>query len=315
MDLSTASLTIANKDSGYRHSRYAKSLAEFGVPRALPHSKGWILERAIQGFPHHDGMGCYPLFACQDWSQLDADMIEIGGDLVSLALVTDPFGDYDIMQLKQCFKDMVIPFKKHFCVDLSCPMERFVCRHHQRYARKALEHLHVERCRDSSRCVDDWTELYQCLVHRHGIKGIAAFSRIAFAEQFKVPGLVAFRALHHSITIGMLLWYVQNDVAYYHLGAYRPLGYDLRASFALFWHAIEYFRTSGLKWLGLGAGAGIEASAMDGLSRFKHGWSTGTRTAYFCGRIFNRRRYSELVEAKGTAGTNYFPAYRKGEFD
>jgi hypothetical protein len=82
--------------TGYLHPGYAASLAEFGTPRLLPRSEGWILERQIPGSPYSDGMGCYPLFACQDWSQLHADLESIGSELVSLALVTDPFGKYDV---------------------------------------------------------------------------------------------------------------------------------------------------------------------------------------------------------------------------
>jgi hypothetical protein len=53
----------------------------------------------------------------------------------------------------------------------------------------------------------------------------------------------------------------------------------------------------------------------DGLSEFKMAFSTETRTTYFCGRIFNHQRYSEIVKAKGIPKTDYFPAYRKGEFE
>lgn len=64
----------------------------------------------------------------------------------------------------------------------------------------------------------------------------------------------------------------------------------------------------------LGAGAGIDDKGTDGLTRFKRGWSTGTRTAYFCGRVFDHAKYSELVRATSASATNYFPAYRAGEF-
>ena len=58
--------------SGYMHLGYAESLVEFGTPRELPRSGGWVLERQIPGFSYRDAMGCYPLFACQDWSQCAA---------------------------------------------------------------------------------------------------------------------------------------------------------------------------------------------------------------------------------------------------
>jgi hypothetical protein len=112
----------------------------------------------------------------------------------------------------------------------------------------------------------------------------------------------------------MTWWFVSDGVGYYHLGAYSDAGYELRASFGLFARAIELFRADGLRWLDLGAGAGLPNGSQDGLSRFKRGWSTGTRTAYLCGRILDERRYSDIVEAKGVAATKYFPAYRAGEF-
>jgi len=296
------------------HSCYAESLAEFGMPRELPRCKGWILVRQIDGFPYYDALGCYPLFVCQDWSQLHADLEELVGDeVVSLSLVTDPFGKYDPTYLRQCFKDVVIPFKDHFIVDLSCSRETFVSNHHRRYVRKALRDVHVERCQDPMQFNDEWVKLYGALIEKHNIKGISAFSRLAFAKQLKIAGLVMFRAVYKETTVGMTLWYIQGDVGYYHLGASNDIGYKLRASFALFWCAIEYFAGQGLRYLNLGAEAGIRSNDTDGLSKFKKGWSTGTRTAYFCGRILSPKRYAEIVKAKGITGTDYFTSYRKGE--
>ena len=80
--------------SGYGHPSYAASFAEFGTPRRLTRSGGWLLERSIPHAEARDAMGCYPLFVCQDWRGLEADLDEID-DLVSVSLVTDPFGDHD----------------------------------------------------------------------------------------------------------------------------------------------------------------------------------------------------------------------------
>jgi hypothetical protein len=300
--------------TGYLHPRYAQSLAEFGIPLELPRCGGWILQRRIPGFPYYDAMGCYPLFACREWSQLFADLEEIGGELVSLSVVTDPFGEYSAAYLRRCFRDAVKPFKKHYTVDLRCSMSSYVSRHHRRYARKALRHVHVERCQDPMQFVEEWANLYAALIKRHDIQGIPAFSQASLAKQLTVPGIVVFRVVHRDTTVGMALWYAQGEVGYYHLGAYNEAGYELRASFALFWCAIEYFATEGLRWLNLGAGAGVEATYTDGLTRFKRGWSTGTRTAYLCGRIFDRTRYSGISNTRNVSVTRYFPAYREGEF-
>jgi hypothetical protein len=302
--------------SGYLHPRYAVSLAEFGTPRVLPRSGGWILERSIPGTALRDAMGCYPLFVCRDWSQLGADLAEVADNLVCLWGVTDPFGDYDEAQLRECFRDKVVRFKEHYYIDLERPREDYVGRHHWRYAHKALAQLHVERYEyeNAPESLDNWMSLYEHLIQRHGITGIPAFSRTAFAHQFAVPGFVAFRALHQGTVVGMSLSYIQGNVAYGHLIACNALGYELDSSYALYWREIEYFRGCGLKWLNLGAGAGASSKGGDGLTWFKQGWATGTRTAYFCGRIFDHQAYDQIVKAKGLADTEYFPAYRAGEF-
>jgi lipid II:glycine glycyltransferase (peptidoglycan interpeptide bridge formation enzyme) len=124
---------------------------------------------------------------------------------------------------------------------------------------------------------------------------------------------VAFKATCEGITVGMLLWYLQGRIAYYHLGAYSPRGYDLLASFALFSHAIEHFAKTDLQYLDLGGEAGTEDGANSGLSRFKKGWSTGSRMAYLCGRIFDRPTYAEILGSRPSPELNYFPAYRAGE--
>jgi hypothetical protein len=299
--------------TGYLHPAYAESLAEFGTPRLLPRSGGWLLERAVAGFPDRDAIGCYPLFACRDWTQLLPDFDETEG-LVSLTVVTDPFGRYTESDLRLCFRDLVVPFKEHFVVDLEYSADTFVQPHHRRNARKALRELQVDHYAQPVALLDDWVSLYATLVARHQITGIAAFSRESFAQQFAVPGLVAHRAEHKGETVGMLLWYVQGDVGYYHLGAYSLRGYDLRASFALFSYAIEDFGRRGLRWLNLGAAPRREANGASGLARFKEGWASGTRTAYLCGRVFDTHRYAEIARAKNVLPTSYFPAYRAGEF-
>jgi hypothetical protein len=306
--------TSQEQVTGYLHGLYGQSLSEFGKPRYLPESGGWILERSIPGSEARDAMGCYPLFACRHWSQLKVDLENIGDSLVCVSLVTDPFGEFAPADLKTCFPDVAIPFKEHFVVDLSRSLDTLVNSHHRRNARKALREMRVEECETPIDLLDDWTTLYGTLIDRHNITGMAAFSRESFATQLRVPGIVVFRAVHQDATVGMLLWYGQSNRAYYHLGAYNSRGYELGASFALFDYSIRYFAEHGFAWLNLGSGSGISTSAEQGLSRFKRGWSTGVRTVYFCGRILDRQRYQQILEMRRLPPTRYFPAYRAGEF-
>jgi len=309
------SMTPPTEIAGYASSMYAEALGEFGHPFPLLYSGGWLLKRNTPILSYKDAMWTYPLFCCQDWNQLHVDLDELKGSLVSVSVVTDPFGNYNKGLLENCFHDVVIPFKEHFVIDLKENPERYVEPHHRRNARKALQLLSVERCENAANCLDEWISLYDTLIDRHSIKGIVAFSRQSFAAQLNVPGIVVFRAVYDGKTIGMLLWYVQNEIAYYHLGAYSNVGYELRASFALFWTVIQYFSSNGIRWLSIGAGAGSSNEGeVDGLTRFKRGWSTGTRTAYFCGRILDRAKYQEVVAKKGVPPTKFFPAYRLGEF-
>jgi hypothetical protein len=297
--------------TGYLHPGYIRSLAEFGSPRILSRSGGQLLERAIPGSEHFDGLGSYPIFACADWTGLSVDFEELQHRLVAVWVVTDPFGEYTPCDLKRYFPDLVLPYKKHFVTDLSCSPTDFVCAHHQRNIRASLLRLKVEECTRSVSVLDAWCDLYHNLVRRHGIQGLQAFSRTSFDQQLRLPGLVVLRAQSRRQTVGMLLWYVHGNVAYYHLGAFSDEGYTLGASFALFWHAITYFAQRGFRWLSLGAGAGVHSQAADGLTRFKKGWSTGSRTVYLCGRIFNRALYHRLSEAvRPSARDRVFPAYR-----
>ncbi len=299
---------------GYLHPAYAAALSEFGSPRLLPRSGGWVLDRTIPSTPFRDAMGCYPLFCCDDWAALPGDLSTNEDEMVSLSLVADPFGQHSPEGLRQAFRDVVRPFKEHYVVDLESGAWRGVSKHHRFYARRALQAITVEICSEPGDRLEEWLVLYDELIDRHGLQGIKAFSRTSFTRQFEVPGLVMFRALQAGEPVGAHLWYLAGEVAYSHLQAVTPAGYRSMAAYALYATALEWF-TGRVRWLNLGAGAGATGGdASDGLSRFKRGWAAETRTAYFCGRIFNRRRYTELTQAADGPPDSHFPAYRTGEF-
>ena len=314
--LTLPSTEIERPATGYAHAQYARALSEFGFPLELSASQAWYLRRTIPASPYSDAMGCYPLFSCRDWRSLRSDLDSLGDDVVSFSVVADPFGDHDEAYLKECFRDLVVPFKSHFVSDLTLPREKFVSAHHRRNARQALGRMEVEVGERPEGYLSDWISLYARLIERHNLSGFHAFSRASFARQLETPGVVALRAIIDDEVVGMLLWFTQGDVAYYHLGAFSDKGYSTGASFALFWTALDYFRSAGCMWVNLGAGAGSGQSVggEDGLARFKRGWATGERTVYFCGRIYDPARYAELVEARGASDTGYFPRYRAGEF-
>lgn len=299
--------------TGYMHPLYAESLTEFGVPRALPRSGGWILERQIPGESSRDAMGCYPLLSCHDWSQLHIDLDEVGDELVSLSLVTDPFGEYDPEYLRRCFRDVVVPFKEHFVVDLQRPLNEIAGRRHRKNARRALRNIQIQAVEEPAKFLEEWLSLYSNLIEKHAISGMSAFSRVAFAKQLTLPGTVVLSATYEEVPVAAQIYFVQGDVVHCHLGAASQAGYDQGALHALDFFSIEYFADK-VSWLNLGGAAGINSGDNDGLGLYKRGWSTETRMAYFCGRIFNQELYGQIVKDSGITATDYFPAYRMGEF-
>jgi hypothetical protein len=297
--------------TGYLNPRYAQSLIEYGIPRELPRCGGWILERQIPGSPYRDAMGCYPLFMCQDWSQLAHDLQNLEDGLITLAMVADPFCTCDEPSLHRIF-DVVIAFKKHYVADLQRPIDEIVSRHHRRYARKALENVQVEICEEPIRYIDEWTALYASLSERHNVNGLRAFSRIAFLKQLSIPGLVMFRATYRGTAVGTAIVVIQQDVAYGHLIGFNEVGHELGVSYALYYSHFGYLFDK-VRWIDWGGTSGVQNNALDGLSQFKRGWSTDTRIAYFCGKVLDQARYAALVEEKTISETTYFPAYRSDE--
>ena len=146
---------------GYLHPMYAESFQDFGAPRELKHSGGWVLERTIRNADARDAMGLYPLFCCRDWTVLKRDLDDQGARWVCIALVTDPFGDYDRALLHTTF-DIVVPYKDHYVADTRVPLESFVSKSHRKNARRALNKVEVEVCPDPVSYVDDWIELLGC---------------------------------------------------------------------------------------------------------------------------------------------------------
>lgn len=299
--------------SGYRHPAYAAVFSEFGVPRELRNSGGNVLVRATPMFDMQDAMGCYPIFSCINWSGLHEDIRDLASDgVLCLSLVTDPFGKVTQQELSEMF-ERVIPFKLHFVADLSEPVERIVSGKRLRAAMKSLERLDVRVEKLTEKCVDDWLTLQHELAARHGMKGMKILSRSAVERLFAVPGVTIIQAAVDGETVGMHIELIQGDVVYGHLASYSARGRKIGAAGALHVWEIDHFR--GKKaWIDWGGASGTVPSVQDGLTDFKQGFSNATRQTYFCARVLHKQAYSALVKKIASRDTEYFPAYRAGEF-
>lgn len=305
----TSSQSIREALTGYLHPSYAGSLAEFGGPRELPRSGGWLLTRPIANSSYRDAMSCYPLLFCTNWEHLAADLDDVQ-DLISATVVTDPFAGTTPEQLKVAFPDLVRPFKEHFVIDLN---NQAPTSHHRRTARRALKYLTVEVAENPEDHLEEWQRIYANLCAKHGVTGLRAFSASAFRSQLNLPGCVLFCARMGTRIVAMNLWYVMGEIAYGHLLAADEDGYKRSAPYALIQTAMNTFSARRLRWMVLGGGPG-KNPANDGVVWFKKGWATGTRQTYLCGRIFLSAEYARLSHACQANGSGYFPAYRHGEF-
>lgn len=301
---------MASDETGYGHPAYALATADDAAVRRLERTGGSLIVRDIGRTGRRDATGPYPIFSCANWASLAEDLSGLADDLVAVGLVTDPFGAWTEDLLERCFPDVLLPFKEHFVVRLGADPLSHVRSHHGRNIVRGQRSVQVDVVDDLAGFANEWTGLYGHLVQRHHIRGPAAFSSRSLAAQLLVPGMVALRARHDQETVGACLWYEQGPTAYYHLAAYTPAGYEMRASYALFAVALERFAQRGLAWASLGAGAGASARSDDGLSRFKRGWSTETRTAWFGGRILQPDVYERLSRQPHES---WFPAYRAHE--
>jgi signal transduction histidine kinase len=302
----TISFPLTTNARGYSSSEYAYSLQEFGTPIFLPNSKGYLLKRPIPASFYEDCCAPYPLFKCQNWAGLKNDLEELNESVVSVVAVMDPLSEFQPTELG--FNIGVVPFKQHFIVDLQTPWEQALPPNHKRNAKKASQSLHIEKVAYSPTVLEEWIKLYEHLIERHQIMGIARFSRLAFEMQLQLPDIDIYQAKFGTEVVGMALFLNDEEQVYYHLAAYNETGYSKSAAFGIFWHAFKDYQKEA-RVVCLGAGAGVNEKE-DGLTRFKRGWSTGTRTAYLAKHIANPEVYEELTKQQKKQGRSYFPAYR-----
>jgi len=293
---------------GYAHPDFAEVYADIGEPVSLECSGGTLLRRQIPSTRQRDLTGCYPFFACADWSGLGDDLTTLGqNDDVSLVMVTDPFLEARTEWLEQIF-GFVRPFKTHYVADLSKPLESFVPSDRFREARNAARLLDVEVSPSPAAMVEDWISLWERSRHARQPSGENRLSREATGRLFRVPGVVVLRALHRGRTVGMHVELQQGDVVHGHFAIYDPEYYRLGVSTLLNIYEMEHF-TGRARFYNHGGVPGLR-DRQTGLSRFKQDFSNTTRTAFLCGSIFDQEAYQRLTAHKIDPEPAFFPAYR-----
>lgn len=292
--------------TGYLSEAYVRSLGHLGTARALPASGGWLLVVDVPGHAARDGRGPYPLFLCDRWDELAAELSSLDG-LVSVTVVVDPLAPLSPQALEDIF-DVVRPFKTHHVVDLTDGPPP-PSRHHRRKLRTVASDVRTEVLDDPLARADDWVRLYRNLVARRAVSGLADLPDPSLRAQLRVPGCTAVGAVRQGRCISMALWYRHGEAAHLHLAATDDEGYETGAAYAVMSASMDHL-ASQVQLVDLGGVAGDVDDPGHGLARFKKGWATGTATAHLCGSVLDEGVFERLTADRAATGTTYFPPYR-----
>lgn len=294
---------------GYGSNAYLASLGHIGTPLALPGSGGFLLRRGIPNTGSWDAAGPYPLLACTNWPALADDFAHLNEELVSVAAVIDPLAGTSREQLQSAFPDLLVPFKRHYVVDLTDDFVTTRSTHHRREVRRALKQVSVQRAENPADFEDEWCALYEGLIRGMGASGaLADFTPEGLVQQLSLAGMTYFRAMQGDKCVGACLFLRHGSRTHYHLSASNAEGRKVQATYALLDAAILHAAEIGCELACLGGAASLVDDEQDGLARFKKGWSTDSVVAHLGGRILDPERYRSLTGQRSE--TRFFPAYR-----
>jgi Acetyltransferase (GNAT) domain len=279
--------------------------AAFGCETlAVPEWGTPVLVRPIAGTSDFDACGCYPLAVLEARADIRGGLARLRrAGAVSVVLVPDPLHGPPEETLRHGLP-LYRPYKTHFLFDRSLPRRQFPLNHRKNIER-AWQSCEIVQISFAA-ILQDWIVLYRDVVRRQQIRGIANFSDGYFAALASLPQLTALVALRAGKLAAASVWMCSNRVAYYHLGASSPEGYEMRASFGLIAAAIDRFPKFELIHLGGSPGMGAD-DANEGLRRFKRGFANREVMAYLGGAVLDQVRYDRLA---AKIPTTFFPAYR-----
>jgi hypothetical protein len=286
----------------WRTREYAGAFGPPWEPLEVSAWGSFVLTRPIAGTSARDAIGCYPLAGFAPDADIGSGLRQLKDrGLVSIVIVPDPLSSPPLADLARNFS-ICRPYKVHYCIDRSRPY-RPSSPSHRSTLRKSIGSCQISVERLGVR-LDQWCALYDNLIIRRGISGVATFSPRFFEKIADHSAFTTFVAQRLGEVVSMAIWVRSANVAYYFLNVSSPLGYAVAAAYATMAAAIEHFKD--VQWLHLGGGAG--GTGRDGLSHFKKGFANTDLTALLCGSVLDARAYAEL--SSGIAPNAWFPAYR-----
>jgi hypothetical protein len=201
-------------------------------------------------------------------------------EITSVSLVTDPMWCPDVAALQQAF-DACHTFKQGYLVERE---ERV--RIHKRHRNRINQARRAGKVREVSLVdhLERWLELYQQNVTKRRIP--QPFSPVYFERLAELPGLRTVAVFVEDEMVTITIWMAHQDTLYFHDAASSATGHATSASYVAFAHVIE--NANDFRYLFFGGSADFYEDSLDGLARFKRGFSNGSLLSYLCSATLNR---------------------------
>ncbi len=294
--------------TGYQHPGYARSFSGNAQIKRLEHSGGWLLRRPVNNQGIEDLCNAYPMFVGDNVTALAVDLAAMDHTQVaSIILRSDPFDDYSITGGLPGF-DIVRPFKHHYIASLERPWRSFVRKSSRKVAARVRQQFEFSCVPQPSTRAHTLWQLHQLMLEKQGANKALWTSEI-IAAQLVLPGVTVFEVSDTTQTHAIACFMAVADRVYAHLLGVTEEGRAQNIIHGIYAYALDYFRDQA-RYIDFGSNAGLADDPEDGLSCFKQGWCSETRTSYLCGKILNPSLYTELCYQHGVSSATFFPAYR-----
>jgi hypothetical protein len=286
----------------YRSPQYAHCFAEDFIPREIECAQGWALERPIAPTEYTDFMGPYPLWYGENATKSQmVDCLRAHNAVSFVGVVLEGRQPKDW--------DYLAPFKTHYVTDLR--QRSPISKHHQYEVRRAQRGGVDAKIVPLQKHIEDWIYLYARLVERHDMQGLTAFSPTYFQRLALCPEVVTFAAFHNQELLAMHVFAMTDDTLTSHLAASADRGYEMGAMYGVNATALAWAQAQGYRAVNWGGCAGSQ-DQLDGLAKFKQGFSTTTQQSYIAGVIGLPEVYTQLCAAKTALNQPiFFPRYRR----
>ncbi len=270
----------ARVDHEYRHPycspAYAAAQLEAGSEvLAVPEWGTHLLVRRGPG-GRRMAVGGRPFTSLDPNSDLAAGLEYLRrAGISSVSLVTDPMWSPDRPTLESGF-DICRRFKETYFLDRGAGPPQISKRHRNRInnARRSGELQEISFADH----LDRWRELYHYNVANRQIP--QPLSDSYFEQLAAFRELRTFAVLVDGAIVTITTWIRHEDTLYFHDAASSPEGHAASASYVAFAHVAEAL--DDCRYVFLGGAAEFFDDPLDGLARFKRGFSNGSAVSYLC---------------------------------